>query len=77
MKLRRYVPASIALAVLLFLSSHTFAQGGVSFAQLNGTVQDTSGRALVWSAIRWTGAESGLPAADTTPFCAINLWSEP
>ena len=51
MKLRRYVPASIALAVLLFLSSHTFAQGGVSFAQLNGTVQDTSGRALVRAAI--------------------------
>jgi hypothetical protein len=46
MRLRLCLPASVALAVLVFLAPTAFAQGTISLAQLNGTVQDTSGRSI-------------------------------
>jgi hypothetical protein len=46
MRLRLYSPASLALAALVFLVPTAFAQGTISFAQLNGTVEDTSGRSI-------------------------------
>src|SRR6266478_9963691 len=51
MRLRQYLSASIVLAVLLLFSSQAFAQASISFAQLNGTVLDTSGRAIVKATI--------------------------
>jgi hypothetical protein len=47
MTVRQYLPASLALVVLAFLAPHAVAQASVSFAHLNGTVLDTSGRAVV------------------------------
>jgi len=46
MRLRLYSPASLALAVLVFVAPPAFAQATISFAQLNGTVEDTSGRSI-------------------------------
>src|SRR3984893_6561406 len=46
MRLRLYSPASLALAVLVFVAPPAFAQATISFAQLNGTVEDTSGRPI-------------------------------
>src|SRR5882762_10030179 len=46
MRLGLYSPASLALAVLAFVAPQAFAQATISFAHLNGTVQDTSGRTV-------------------------------
>lgn len=46
MRLRLYSPASLALAVLVLVAPPAFAQATISFAQLNGTVEDTSGRSI-------------------------------
>src|SRR2546422_10495880 len=46
-----YSTVLTALALIGLLVPHAFGQATITFAQLNGTVLDTSGRALVKAAI--------------------------
>jgi len=48
----RYSQSVLAIAVMaLYLAPHAFAQATITFAQLNGTVKDTSGRIIAGAAI--------------------------
>ena len=47
MRSSRYLPALVALAILALLAPCSYAQVSATVAQLNGTVRDTSGGAIV------------------------------
>jgi len=48
----RYSQSVLAIAVMaLYLAPHAFAQATITFAQLNGTVKDTSDRTIAGAAV--------------------------
>jgi len=51
MKLRLLLTLCVMVALAACLAPHAFGQATVSFAQLNGTIQDASGRAIVGASI--------------------------
>jgi outer membrane receptor protein involved in Fe transport len=51
MKGRSGLLSAMAIAVIIGLATPAYSQGGASFAQLNGTVQDANGAAIVKSSI--------------------------
>src|SRR6516225_5222908 len=51
MKGRSGLLPAITIAILLGCANQAYSQGGASFAQLNGTVQDANGAAIVKATI--------------------------
>jgi outer membrane receptor protein involved in Fe transport len=51
MKLRRVLVLCIVTAIAIPLSPHAFGQATISYAQLNGTIQDPSGRTIAGASI--------------------------
>ena len=66
MRLRPHLPASLALIILVFLAPTAFAQATISFAQLNGTVLDTSGRSIVKAQITLREVDTNRTYTATT-----------
>lgn len=51
MRLRSALNVSLVVITVVCLVPHTFSHATLSFAQLDGTVQDTSGRFIVGASI--------------------------
>ena len=66
MKLRNISIASVTFALLMLLSSPAFGQATVSFAQLNGTVLDEGGRAIVRAIVSVRQIETNQTFGATT-----------
>jgi len=68
MKLRLLLTLCVMVALAACLAPHAFGQATVSFAQLNGTIQDASGRAIVGASIslREVGTNRTYTAASNT-----------
>ena len=66
MKVRNISIASVTFALLMFLSFRAFGQATVSYAQLNGTVLDEGGRAIVRAIVSVRQIETNQTFGATT-----------
>src|SRR5271163_536676 len=77
MRLRSLLNVWLLLVAVAFLAPHMFGQAALSFAQLNGTVEDTNGRVVVGAAVtlRDLSTNQALSAVSNTSgyYVAPNL----
>jgi outer membrane receptor protein involved in Fe transport len=66
MKGRSNLLSVITIAILLGCANQAYSQGGASFAQLNGTVQDTNGAAIVRATITLRNLDTNQAYAATS-----------
>ena len=66
MKGRSGLLSAITIAILLGCANHAYSQGGASFAQLNGTVQDANGAAIVRATITLRNLDTNQAYTATT-----------
>lgn len=66
MKGRSNLLSVITIAILLGCANQVYSQGGASFAQLNGTVQDTNGAAIVRATVTLRNLDTNQAYAATS-----------